>query len=550
MSLIFGAYCKKHNIDDNEFKEVFEDFSLNKTRELQTKIGQKTILSALKSASDCIVENEDNSLIILFSGAVYDFDYGVHNLINKGHKFKNENNCAEFILHAYEEFGESFLKEINGIFAFAIYNRSEDELILANDSFGQYPLFVYNTNDYCIFSTEYEPIIKYKKFNTQLNYDAVTEYFTLGLPLGDKTFFKYMNNLSPGSILKINRNDSNIQRYDDLNIQIDRDSHIDDFAQKISETFRKAVQARVKNLTNIKYADLTAGVDTRLILSNLTKEQRASIQFFTEYSPSLKESEDREVMIAKMLAEKSNLNHKISKAIPPEDYVFTFFDRRRERSSQKILSGACGGEFLGGTCLVYAPINIGELKKEKSEHILKYFFDKSFLEKISNPYLSLKKELKNISAENKQLLFSMHQFTRGYFTNIYGETSWLSPHAHWTQYDSPFCDTNFLKLLLTVPKEYLADYELYNLIYKNHHPEFIQIPTNNASFTKRAESCIDFISIGIKHPTKKPDYYNIIKSYLQQHSTWNKNVYNSKYIKTIYYSKKYCDKYTVTRFCK
>lgn len=587
MSLILGIYSKKEKINKKEIEKILEDFSLNKKRKLQIKFNDKIFLSLAKfwNNDNNIVENEDKSLVILFGGEVYDFNRKVNALIKKGHKFKNRKNCAEFILHSYEEFGESFLKNVNGTFSFAIYNKLEDELILGNDSFGLYPLFIYNTHKYCIFSSEYEPITKYKKFNKELNYDAIAEYFTLGLPLGGKTFFKSINNLAPGSLLKIKKNQINLKQYDDLNIKIDKNKNLNYFATEIAKILKKAVQIRIRNLKNL-VCSLSGGADTRLILSNLSRNQRKLIQFYTYKNPYLNENKDADIIITKILAKKLNLKHKIPaiqikkdfkipffERIYKKDFEISFFEKKRNRPSKKVLGGLYGGEFLGGICFDICPIKIKKINKKKIEQKFKKIFNKQFQKKITNhPYISLKKEFKKIKAENKEFLFNIHQITRGFFTNIYGGSSGhLDPYTFPTKRDTIFWDKNFLKILLTVPKKYLINYKLYNKIYKNHYPELIKIPTNSplalrssgfirliiklayrvpfiagldcridsknifkAKIAHRTGSCMLFMTKGTDFGLVRGlEYPKILKVYMKSDYTWDKKFYNLEYIKSM-----------------
>ena len=531
MSLILGIYSKKEKIDKKEIKEVLEDFALNGKRNIETKFDNKILFSIYKANFETlnIVENEDKSLIILLGGEVYDFSDGVEDLIKKGHKFNNKENCAEFILHSYEEYADSFLKNINGTFAFAIYNKLKDELILGNDSFGIYPLFIYTSNEYVIFSSEYEAITKYKKFEKELNYEAIAEYFTLGLPLGNKTFFRKINNLYPGSLLRINKDKIDFKQYDKLDIKIDKSKDIESFAKELSKLVYKATQDRVKNPKSI-VCDLTGGLDTRLTLGNLTKKQRESMEFSTYGSPWVRDDDNQEIIIAKMLADEFNFKHAVkhTKNVLDgnEEFGVSFFQTRRNiYSDKKRFTGHFGTQFLGGSYLIDSPIKIDNINKNTIKIKFKKIFTKNFQEKASNPYSALKKELEKIKAENKEFLFDIHQLTRGFFTKIFGgsRTDWLDPYRKSLIGYNIFLDKNLLKFLLTVPKEYLADRKLYNIMYQNYFPHLLKIPTTRKE--------INPIKKGI-HPysARRQRYDKALKSYLECPHTYDKQFYSKKFM--------------------
>ncbi len=555
MSLILGAYSKDKEICQEDLKEVIEDFSLQNKRKIDMACSSnksKLFLAKAKYDSNSTIHRSYGSLTILFGGQLYGFDDKVAELIDKGHKFKDKKDPAEFLVHSYKEHGDSFLGCLNGIFTFAIYDSAKDEVLIGNDCFGIHPFFVYDSEEILIFCSEYQPITKFTKFDKRLDYDAISEYFILGLPLGSKTFFKRIVNLSPGSLLKMSGNKKQLTRYDNLDIKINRIKDEDEFAEEIAECIAKSVKMRVKDPKNTS-CNLSGGGDTRLILSNLDCEQRKLIEFNTNLFGTMKENEDRDVIIAKMLAKKLNLNHKLGKYFS-EPYCLDelFFDKFRivpEKKQKVTLSGLFGGEFLGGAYLECSPIKIKGVPdkgtKEEMTHKFKETLKRKSIEAFrgellaasAKVYKSLENELDDIHTENKGLLLAIYHLTRGFLTNIYGGTwsgRWFSPYM--MQLDSrsvyPLLDTELLKKLLTVPKELLLNYRLYNKIYKNHFNELADVPTNS-QVTKREDSCLTPIDSGTE-PKRMRDYPAHSKAlikYLKSKNTWDKGFYNPQFIK-------------------
>ena len=540
MSLILGIYSKKRKIEKNNIDDVLVDFSLQGKRKLRTKAGKKIIFSSMVSelGEKNIVENEDKSLILVIGGEIFGFGKGAEELAEKGHSFKDKGNGAEYILHSYEEFGDSFLKELNGTFSFAIYDRTKDELILGNDSFGIYPMFVYNGDNYVIFSSEFEPLARYGGLSRELDYDAVAEYFSLGLPLGEKTFLKEIKNMHPGSVIRVSGGKFSTRQYANMDIKVNRKGEMPYFAREASRIISKAVQSRMAK--SAEYAcNLTGGADTRLILSSLTKEQREQMSFMTRNSAQLEPEEDRDVIIARMLADRLHLDHEVTKEkFLTEEFGPSYFDRRRILpSAKRKIGGLHGGEFLGGCCYTMSPINIGKIRRKDVNRILERVFSKNFLRKVSDPYANLERELRGIKAENKELYFCIRQITRGFFTSIYGgsRAGWLSPYYFPTRITSVFWDREFLEFLLTVPREYLENYRLYNQVYKDHFPELTGIPTNS-DLAKRNDSCIRYIKSG-KEPKKarKPRYSTALRVFLRDNDTNRKEFYNSRFVFGLYW---------------
>lgn len=535
MTLMLGIYSKKSSIDPDEFTPILNDFSLQGKRELQTEIKDRIIFSSVLNGngSKGIVKNQDGNLSVLFSGDVYDIGEKVTQLERAGRKFKDKNCESEFILHSFEEFGDSFLKNLNGSFSFSIFNERTTELIIANDSFGIWPLFIFESDECLIFSTEYQPITKYKKESELLDFDSIAEYFLFGLPVGNKTFFKNISNFHPGTIMKISSGKSSFKNYYNPSVEIQRNKNASFFAEEVAECIHKAVSIRLKKANKEDFR-LSGGADTRLILSNIPEEQRNDMVFNTQKSPYLSESEDRDVIIAKMIASRAKLNHHISSPSPgiiDGEVVFgsKFFEERRSFASVPSLGGWYGGEFLGGVCFPIAPVQLKNINRMRIRSRLIRIFSRDFLKKISDPYNSINELLDNLNAENKELLFLIHHLTRGFFTNIYMGTraGWNDPYSFPTRFKTIFWDRDFLETLLKIPKEILLDYNLYNQLYKNHFPEFIDIPTNSL-LANRNDSCIPLMEEGIEpKAVRQQKYLGALKSYLKDPDSWEKGFYNN-----------------------
>ena len=153
--------------------------------------------------------NDDNGNIILFNGEIYNYLELIKKFNIKNLKTKSD---TEVILHLYNKLGKDFVKELNGIFTFLIYNKKNNEIFVARDRFGVKPLFYYYDKKKIIFSTEIKPILYIIKFY-QLDFKEILEYISTGKYFhSEKTFFKNINvfpcstykifNLDSGKLLK------------------------------------------------------------------------------------------------------------------------------------------------------------------------------------------------------------------------------------------------------------------------------------------------------------------------------------------------------------
>ena len=106
------------------------------------------------------IYNEDGSIVLLCNGEIYNYRELKQRLIQKGHIFRT-NSDVEVLVHLYEEKGVEFLNEINGQFAFVIYDRKQKTLFLARDQVGINPLHYALIDGVFIFASEIKAILEH-----------------------------------------------------------------------------------------------------------------------------------------------------------------------------------------------------------------------------------------------------------------------------------------------------------------------------------------------------------------------------------------------------
>ena len=97
--------------------------------------------------------NEDGTVVAILNGEIYNHLELRRELEKKGHRFTTKSD-TETLVHLYEELGDSFVPRLQGMFAFAIYDRCNRHLLLARDRLGQKPLFYSMANDMLVFASE------------------------------------------------------------------------------------------------------------------------------------------------------------------------------------------------------------------------------------------------------------------------------------------------------------------------------------------------------------------------------------------------------------
>ena len=118
------------------------------------------------------------SHIIIFNGEIYNYKSLRQMLIDKGHVFFSHSD-TEVLVRLYVEYGKEMLTMLNGMFAFAIYDKKEKQCFLARDRYGIKPLYYHQSQEGdFFFSSEIKGLLASGQIQPNLDHGAMIEYFT------------------------------------------------------------------------------------------------------------------------------------------------------------------------------------------------------------------------------------------------------------------------------------------------------------------------------------------------------------------------------------
>jgi asparagine synthase (glutamine-hydrolysing) len=169
------------------------------------------------------MSNETGEIWIAYNGEVYNFQELTksHDLKEK-HAFRSRTD-TETLLHLYEDLGIDMVKQLNGMFAFALWDDGAKRLYLVRDPYGIKPLFYLRTGDALWFASEIKALLEVPDYNARPNVEALYHYLSLNYVPGTLTPFEGIHELSPGHILTIDilSKEIGISRYFDVRYNID-----------------------------------------------------------------------------------------------------------------------------------------------------------------------------------------------------------------------------------------------------------------------------------------------------------------------------------------
>lgn len=141
--------------------------------------------------------NEDESIWLTFNGEIYNYRPLMERLQAAGHRFRTRSD-SEVLVHLYEELGPEFVRELNGMFAFALHDRRRGQVLLGRDHYGIKPLFYTVADGALVFASEIKAVLAGCGRAAAASPAAVQEYLLFRCCTGDRTFFDGVHRLPPG----------------------------------------------------------------------------------------------------------------------------------------------------------------------------------------------------------------------------------------------------------------------------------------------------------------------------------------------------------------
>jgi asparagine synthase (glutamine-hydrolysing) len=151
----------------------------------------------LSAAASQPMVSDDGAIAITYSGEVYNHEALRPVVESKGHVFRSRSD-TEAVLRLYEERGRAVVDELDGMFAFAIYDGRSRELLLVRDRLGKKPLYYTVTEDSIVFASEIKAILKYPGVPVEVNERGLYHYLTYLVVPAPETMFAGIHKLPAG----------------------------------------------------------------------------------------------------------------------------------------------------------------------------------------------------------------------------------------------------------------------------------------------------------------------------------------------------------------
>lgn len=139
----------------------------------------------------------NKKLSITFNGEIYNFEILREELLDHGYRFETSTD-TEVLLRAYQHWGADVLDQLDGMFAFAIYDRLRQELFCARDRSGEKPFYYFLSKQTFAFASECKALFALSESPRQIDYKSLRQYLAFGYCPNDRTMVDGIKKLQPG----------------------------------------------------------------------------------------------------------------------------------------------------------------------------------------------------------------------------------------------------------------------------------------------------------------------------------------------------------------
>jgi asparagine synthase (glutamine-hydrolysing) len=264
------------------------------------------------------MSNEDGSVWVSFNGEIYNYLDLRPELLHRGHQFRSQSD-TEVLLHLYEEKGEAFLEELNGMYAIALWDTRRERLLLARDRFGKKPLYYFCDGQRLLFGSELKALLADRAVPREMDAAGLSIYFSLGYVPSPATAFCGIQKLPPASVLVAERDPSGKglrlagpRRYWNLCYTPDPKLTEDGCVEHIRELIQDAVRIRMYSDVPLG-AFLSGGLDSSTVVAAMAGVSERPVETF---SIGFDNASYDELPYAETIAKKFRTNHHTFRCTP------------------------------------------------------------------------------------------------------------------------------------------------------------------------------------------------------------------------------------------
>jgi len=252
------------------------------------------------------ITNESRTLWVVFNGELYNYQELRRFLEARNHRLVTTSD-TECLVHLYEEFGDAAVTRLRGMFAFAIWDSTEQRLLLARDRLGIKPLYYSLTANHLAFASEMKSLLAVDGFKRRINLTALSRFFTLGYVPGPETIYEGIMELPAAHTAVWHKGNLRLDRYWEIEPAPVENRSEDFFVEGLLHHLREAVNLHLMSEVPLG-AFLSGGIDSSAIVALMAQISERPVKTFTVGFTDGEAGVD-ERPFARMIAKKFNTEH-------------------------------------------------------------------------------------------------------------------------------------------------------------------------------------------------------------------------------------------------
>ncbi|MDO9318374.1 MAG: asparagine synthase (glutamine-hydrolyzing) [Gammaproteobacteria bacterium] len=224
--------------------------------------------------------NENGDICVVLNGEIYNHHALRLELAGRGHVFRTRSD-TEVIVHLYEEMGEACVERLRGMFAFAIWDRRQDVVLLVRDRLGIKPLYYSEANGRLLFASEMKALLQLPDIQKEFNWASASYFFSFLSTPANESILKGIHKLQAGCMLRFASGAKpQIKQYWDIQFTPDHERSEADTVAQLRESLDDAVRCCMVSDVPVG-AFLSGGLDSSSVVALMAKQQQTAVQTFS-----------------------------------------------------------------------------------------------------------------------------------------------------------------------------------------------------------------------------------------------------------------------------
>ena len=341
--------------------------------------------------------NETGEIALVFNGEIYNYQEIRQKLLKRGHCFRTRSD-GEVIAHLYEEQGPDFLRELNGMFAIALWDGPAQRLVLARDRAGEKPLYYWRGNQTLVFGSEIKALFEYPGLSRAIDPEALSQYFFYGYIPAPRSIYAEIKKLPAAHRMVVEHGELRIEPYWRLQDHLRGPGRprvtVQQEAEIVEELRTKLREAAVSRLVSDVPLGvfLSGGVDSSTLVATMSELTPGNVNTFSVAFP---ERTFNEEPYANLVARHFRTRHHVLRAdeatlrealeilaghldepVADPAVIPTYLLCRFARTEIKVALSGEGSDELFGGYPTYIGARLAEIYLRMPRFLRRQFFDR------------------------------------------------------------------------------------------------------------------------------------------------------------------------------